>query len=724
MRKMRLTTMLFGLLLAVGWTQVAEAQKLNSSLVPSAQWPAQAPVREQATQVPEFLNRGEGVLKRAPRRATNDVYADKTLTKDEYRAFKYTWYEGPTTSYRSHTASLTDTVTDPNQMYWLFRSTYMNASIPGIRWNDVIPGPTVYYGMGHGWNIGTPTVTDVNIYIENSNGCLFSILVEDFDGNELNSWSASSSSLPSGWTRQGGSPSRDYATVNGTSYPYWYFSDAASITIPASQLPAKGCKVTIVASGLSSTNTCDFQIYNKDVNGTSLNIQSATLNGTITTLEGEMWADYGTITPPSENGYTIFLLKLNDFEEIDPKEDYAAWRAEYRNRTIQHSAEELINTFDQYYASVELLTDGLRVGVGDSTSGTVYAYQGVLNRFYLIGKGKTATHSTKYSFGGDGPFYQLYEEFSPTTQSAGDETQDLYQNMWSEGQYYGVKHDCQGVLGLSHYFSMYGKDTTVYKSVSPIVFYIPDLRSQVDNRDYETFHQPQVGLYRIFLTAETEPSDTYAQDSTYTVTLGWSSTLNNMVNNDVDQTYIIYTVTTDSLGNPVYTPLDTLVNPDELEYTYNVKQTMASQQIRYVIMGFPTDATNNPINQENGAFFTYSNPDDVQIPGLFDFMVLYRERYESDFIIHKERNYYRNYLYPTNLSPGTGMTMGQLKKEWPNQTASYTLWRDNLGIAKLEVRAIGDKVYYRIQYYKDTQDTTEVNDIAIPNGYKTIPNNN
>ena len=68
------------------------------------------------------------------------------------------------------------------------------------------------------------------------------------------------------------------------------------------------------------------------------------------------------------------------------------------------------------------------------------------------------------------------------------------------------------------------------------------------------------------------------------------------------------------------------------------------------------------------------------------------------------------------------MTLGQLKQEWPNQTASYTLWRDNTGVAKLEVRGIGNKVYYRIRYYDATQDTTNVNDIAIPNGYQKMPN--
>ena len=102
-------------------------------------------------------------------------------------------------------------------------------------------------------------------------------------------------------------------------------------------------------------------------------------------------------------------------------------------------------------------------------------------------------------------------------------------------------------------------------------------------------------------------------------------------------------------------------------------------------------------------------------------MVLYRERYESDFVINEQKNYYRNYLYPTNLAPGTGMTMGQLKQEWPDQTASYTLWRDNTGVAVLEVRGIGNKVYYRIRYYDDTQVKTGPNNINVPN-YQTMPN--
>jgi len=357
------------------------------------------------------------------------------------------------------------------------------------------------------------------------------------------------------------------------------------------------------------------------------------------------------------------------------------------------NATALIDSCFSKYESIELLTDGLRVGEKTSNAGTVFCYTGVLNRFFFISKGKTAQWSAH------APFYEMYEEFSPTTTATGDEITDFFSEM-KAGNYYGIVHDCQSVSQMEHYFSMSGKAGTDEKAMSALVFYIPDDRSTTpkDSTDGNTYnirnydHQPQVGLYTIDLFAEVEPSDTYDVDSTYTITLDWRSSLEKMVNNDVNQTYIVYEVTFDSIGNRIYTPVDTVYNSTECQLTK--PQTLASQTFTYVVMGF-------------------------------DFMTLYRQRYESDFIIHEEKNYYRNWLYPTNLAENTGMTMRQLKKEWPNQTASYTLWRDNLGVAKLEVKAIGKKVYYRIRYYNDTQVTTGVNDITMPNDkYLTMPNTN
>ena len=721
--KKKLTILAFGLLLAVGWTNSAQAQLKRDATMRLA--PIYAFVPEEDRDLTLLDDVQPTSKMNAPRRGHSDVYANEVrYTKDDYYAFTYTWYEDTVARGSGQTAHLTDLVTNKYQMYWLLRSTYMNTAIPGILYNDVYQEATQYYGVGHGWNIGETTSPEIVIRLNNQYGVISGITVYDQDdtseSNPLTSWSVTSSttSIPSNWRYSTSGFTKTSYTYNGsTRYGfYWDNEDGGYICIPAGTYTGHtGLRVKVLAKGLSDSN--EGRIY---INNGYWILEYSTRYNYIKTISEPSRLN---IEAPAKNAYTVFLLKLKDYPEVSQSEGWA-------ERTSQTYTSDLINVFDKYYESIELLTDGLRVGENDTTSGTVFAYRGVLNRFYFIGKGKTATRkSTALSTSGFaiyGPFYEMYEEFSPTTTASGAQTQDFYTDMHG-GNYYEVVHDCATVLGYQHYFSMYGKDTTVYKSVSPMVLYIPDLRSQSGYRTYEEGHKPQVGLYTIDLSAETEPVAGYSDpdNRNYIVYLDWTSSLNQMVNNTVPQTYIIYTVTYDANNHPVYTPLDTVY--DVTTYEYIVPQQQTSQQIQYVIMGYPTDATNNPEKQQGGIFFVYSNPDDVQIPGWFDFMILYRERYESDFVIQEEKNYYRNYLYPTNLAPGTGMTMEQLKKEWPNQTASYTLWRDNLGIAKLEVRAIGDKVYYRIRYYQDTQVTTGPNTIGNPNdknsGNATMPYN-
>lgn len=701
MMNKKLTTLMFSLLLAVGWTSTAQAQRVPN---------APAPI-ERDYSLSAFGKTSNTTRMNAPRRAVNDVYADTVFTKDQYSAIKYNWYAGTTASGTPTPASLTDVVTNPYQMYWLLRSTYLNTNIPGIRWNDVYGTTTNYFGVGRGWNIGTlSNPTEIYLYFSDQYAYFSDIKLVNAQGQTVWTWSSNSSYV-------GYSTDLYYTTIGGTTYYYFNNSEGGSMQISTNVLgstPIEGLRIQVTGRGGRSESSTTYS-YVQGITDQMFTTKYLT-NGS-TYLYDLYIEKRGNVSAPLINSYTVFLIKLKDFDENESDK--------WNKRTQTYSTQDLVNVFDEYFESIELLTDGLRVGENTDASGTVYAYTGVLNRFYFIGKGKTATMSADGSTGFDpysaGPFYVTYEEFSPTTTDAGVETADFYNDM-RLGKYYPVKHDCQTVLGLSHYFSMYGKDTTVYKSVAPLVLYIPDLRSINNDRNYEVGHQPQVGLYTIDLAAETEPSETYSTDSTYTVSLDWTSSLNTMVNNDVDQTYIIYKVEFDSLGNRTYTPLDTVYN--QTTYDYPEPQKPYSQTFTYVIKGYPTDATNNPENQADGIFYVYSNLDDVQIPGTFDFMVLYRERYESDFKIQDEKNYYRNYLYPTNLAPGTGMTMGQLKKEWPNQTASYTLWRDDLGVAKLEIRAIRDKVYYRIQYYKDTQDTDWRNDITMPYPYVEIDKEN
>lgn len=747
--KKKLTLLAFSLLLAVGWTNDASAQKLAEPVFsqspifkimgqPSAHEKLTAQSVEMKDDAPAETVAGQtaGQMLRAPRRADFTFTSNIVHPKAWYTAKSYTWYDA---AENPHTASFSDVVTDSCQMYWFIRSIYTNPAIPGIKYAENKDEDVIYRGIDWGYNISGPVTEDI-VLTMSPNTQINAIGVYSLDGTEITTFYASdyyqygSSGIPSGWTLSNSSSlssSRQYVTGEGYYYYcYWNSStmDATGqyllFTISKSLFSGyNGVYVLVRAKqdGVTGTTrdytyTVCYDATNKYIGEKHELTNSWTVTRTMYTFP---------IEAPSENGYSIVLVKCSN--KFDAANDRAT--------LYTYSLDDLYAYYNKYISEMQLLTDGLRVGEGTSDAGTVFAYTGVLDKFFFIGKGKTYPIATKYSssenrwhtsdgeyqrYADRAPFYSMYEEFSPDVESSSTNAKDIYAEMHA-GDYYPVLHDCQSVMRMRHYFTMEGKDTVGTKSVSSLVFYIPDERGASESsRTYDVEHQPQLGIYTIKLTAETEPSDTYAQDSTFTVTLDWSSNLNDMANANINQTYIIYTVTFDEQGNRVYHPLDTLVNPENLVYSYNVKQTLASQQITYVILGYPTDATNN--YARDGIFYTYSNLDDVQIPGLFDFMVLYRERYESDFIINEENNYYRNYLYPTNIAENTGMTMRQLKTEWPNQTASYTLWRDNTGVAVLEIKAIGKKVYYRIRYYDDTQVTTGVNNIEIPNGYQTINN--
>jgi len=687
--------MLFGLLLAVGWTQVAEAQLKKTDVPLYHKFEAGRP-QETTTGQPS----------RAPRRAT--VTANVVRDRSFYEKYSYTWSGG--------TSKITEKATNPDQMANLVKYIYTEPEIPGILFSAAHNVDHPYPNIEFGYNIAraaTSSTTYGNIYIYFPNFVFqFSSIVVYSGNNVLTYFESGSVDNTNYWQYN----SKGQLTATSDYSDYYYFDHDEGGTFIISSNAINGYRnVRVVITGHLNSEY-DYSQYSEMVRLMSGNHQNKLWTSTSdNTYEFNIRPTQatGSVTPPSLNGYTPIMVKVKDNINFD-----------HINDEFTYSWNDITNYFSKYVESLELMTDGLRVGENTDAAGTIFAYSGILDKFFIITKGKMAYLSSleSSSTADRAPFYSMYEEFSPYVETDNNNQTDLYANMRA-GEYYPVLHDCQSVIYRDHFFSMAGKDTIAPKSVAPLVFYIPDNRgSESTWRNYVDGYQPQIGLYTINLAAETEPSDTYAQDSTYTVYLDWTSSLNDMANNQVKQTYIIYKVEFDSAGNREYFPLDTVY--DVTTYDYKEKQKMASQTFTYIIMGMPTDATNNPMKQQDGIFYVYSNLDDVQIPGLFDFMVLYRERYESDFVIEEEQNYYRNYLYPTNLAPGTGMTMEQLKKEWPNQTASYTLWRDNLGVAKLEVKGIGDKVYYRIRYYKGTQDTTGVNDIEIPNGYQTIPNNN
>ena len=321
------------------------------------------------------------------------------------------------------------------------------------------------------------------------------------------------------------------------------------------------------------------------------------------------------VTAPYEEGHTMFLVKLKN----------------YTNQPSAHttSKAQIINIFNTCIESVTLITDAMRVGDGDNI-GSIVNIEGEFNRFFVLGKGKsyyveptTSNNEPPYA-----PFYNMFEEYSPTTTDSGSEIKDFYDKM-TAGVIYPVVHDCSSVMRMEHYFSMAGKNGTQEKSLTGMFLYIPDNRYQLyaENRNYDPDHQPQVGIYVIELGAQAADNG----DHTYTVQLDWTSKLNEAVGSEVPQNYTVYVYVTDETG----TTRVELVKTTETTYSYVVPQDEHSYTITYVVYGEAI---------ENNAFNTWSNDASVVIPGWNDFISLTLKHYESDFVKAEGKNYYRNFM--------------------------------------------------------------------------------
>lgn len=761
--KKKLTTFMFGLLLAVGWTNVAQAQLLPTSKEFMTRLNFKEIKQEKISQS-NIGPKSEGVIgtnvfgakpvdgtkasARAPRRASFTEVADAVHTKAWYDQYSYYWYNE---AGEQQTAKFTDPAKDPRQIWSLVRTIYNSAVFPGIKYSkpyDTAMEGSVdlpYDGVDFGWFIGGDITEDITIDMTGGVNLQY-VKIYDSYGNLITSYDASQTwnQIPSGWT--------DHQQLQRTSSSgvyYWYWSSsyntqlgyqyyASAFTISKDLFTGKGPVIVEIRARRTAaepdyfyapysnypdwyrTGQHRWAAVNRSKGGKDNILAYNTFQTYTTRLHGPI------ATPPTENGYTVMIVKLKD--EVDYENTQAP---EYTN-----SQQDLYDYFNTYVDEVQLLTDGLRVGQNIDgqlvDGGTLFSYSGTLNRFYFIGKGKMATiGSNENSWYWDNatignytlynqtrssdraPFYAMYEEFSPTEQDNTTGIDDFYAKMVA-GESYHIKHDCMSVNYMEHFFSMSGKSGTDPKSVSNLVFYIPDYRgtdsTDIAWRNYDINNQPRVGLYTIRLQAEAERAANYDKENPeYTVTVTWQSNLSSIVDNQVPQTYELYEVVYDENGNIVERKLLTTTQ-DITSYTYNVPQRNESYTITYQVKGYPTNATNKD------SFFAWSNFDDVVIPGLFDFLLLKRDHYESDFVISQLKNYYRNYIYPTNLAPNTGMTVEQLKQDWPeDQIAKYTLYRDHTGIAQLWVRAIGKKVYYKITYIPETQDTTGPNNININN---------
>jgi len=698
--KRKITFLMFGLLLAVGWNNSAQAQRLPESDCAPMFKSASIEKRKAsvidkknslATLFPQALKPVMNAPVKAPLRSPNTITADVTHKRDWYDGKTYTWYPSLDNGTAGITANYTDVATNPYQMAFLVMNMYMDPNMPGIQYNEAYQSLTRYPNIGNGWGITGNSYDDVTITTSGSNAVIAAIIISDGNDNDLAEWyPANQEAFPSTWSSSKTIRTTTYSDNNGTNYRCAYMTNGGTITIPSSEFS-------------STTGIINIAVYSAKNNSSDATIKFGGATATLTNV----WSGWNInvssqIERPLENGYSVLLVKVKD-----DATDFPATTS---------TATGLIDSCFSKYESIELLTDGLRVGEGTSNAGTVFAYTGTLNRFFYISKGKTAQF-TQYA-----PFYLMYEEFSPTTVEEGAEITDFYEKM-KQGETYPIVHDCESVSFREHYFSMSGKAGTAHNLVNSLVLYIPDDRSKSPSsegyvsRDYD--HQPTVGMYMIDLYADVQPSQN--QEDYYTVTVDWYDNLDDITHSDnIPQTYYLYEIRDKDNDGVMDTTLVTPNGTSQTTWTYDYPVGDPSYyDIHYYVVGTPTAATNQD------TFFAKSNTDDVTIPGKRDFLGLQWQRYESDYVTddgtNQEVNYYRNWLAPHALSVQgeAGINAGNVG----TTGRTLKLYRDDTPIIDLELIMNGNKAYYRIKYINKNA-TQQVEPGYDPNTGEKSPNTN
>ena len=406
------------------------------------------------------------------------------------------------------------------------------------------------------------------------------------------------------------------------------------------------------------------------------------------------------VITPYEDGYTLLMVAVNDnlslisedMEQQIGTETEWSWSSlsfidvpVYKTFSSNFftTTSELINYIRSNVTSVQLLTDGLRIGSGEH-AGTAFNVSGTYDRFFLIGKGQAREKDSwvtgveenypgyEIIAGERVPFKFMFEQFSPTSGLPDSETENFYSHMVS-GDVYRVIHDCASVIEVEHYFSMAGKNEHQPHSLTGLNIFIPDYRLKywedtytynyrnytVDGRtlnpykdvngtsfintnnrsylcanfgNYNQNFAPRVGIYTINL--EASANENADAEKTYNVVLEWASSLDNLSNENVTQNYILYLVLTDEDGNEVHSEI---VATQDNSYTYQVPQDEHSYTLTYIVYGQPADG-------EHDAFVAWSNEASVTIPGWNDFLALKLDHFESDYVANEELNYYRNFL--------------------------------------------------------------------------------
>ncbi|MBR5674367.1 MAG: hypothetical protein IKW97_08205 [Muribaculaceae bacterium] len=526
--KIKLTTLLFGLLLAVGWTSNASAQALpelraaeryilyQDAGMPN---PALTDMMEPGAMLQhKELKKSSGTRLNAPLREARNMVS---LTAAEASALKYSYKDVNGTLHENVPA--TEVANDPAQMYSLLKFIYKTKAFPGpytsaYTANGVEEREVYYGGIEGGWNIDGQTTTstvqempDINI-VAGSYGVHFrSITVTDAStGALITSWNYNDEytsiesngntytyyKLPSGWNANGRYLFRASLTnYYGTTYYYGAISSGdESGTITISRLLLKDHSSVKVTISAVNANYSGYSASLKVNDGTSYTVSTSPYTGTeyswtINAQNVTVTNQVSDIYKPTQEGYTVLVVSVKD-STTPATVEYNDYESHLPISLFSDST-DLVEYFQANVNYIKLLTDGLRITDAAGNPGTVFNCDGTYNKFFFLGKGQARQKDPEvirlqrtYGLMGERvPFKEMYEEFSPTQGDMGSQITDFYDKM-REGSVYDVVHDCGSVIENGHQFSMSGNNATNAYPLTGLNFFVPDYRLKYWEDDY------------------------------------------------------------------------------------------------------------------------------------------------------------------------------------------------------------------------------------------------
>lgn len=407
---------------------------------------------------------------------------------------------------------------------------------------------------------------------------------------------------------------------------------------------------------------------------------------------------------PNEEGYTTLVVTVKN-----------SWKPNPNNMSENLDKDQTMSYIAEAIESVQILTDGVYIpatgtdGKKNPNPGAVYRLSGSASRIFFMSKGrgrewdKTVIHN--YA-----PFNGMFEEYSPVAVSNSGQLVENFYARLVNGEFFKVEHDCPTVAGKKHYFFMESESSTKKYDVTDLIVTVPDYRLwQWDDRDYQEgtkskytnynkSHAPSLGLYGIQLKATATP----AANNEYKVELKWTSTLNEITGNEINQRFKVWVRAKDGGLKPL---LDANGNQVEIapgetfQYNYNETQGFEGREITYVVSGQPTDKMFNDYKE------VYSNDDKVFIPGLDPnegLRLSIGTTSTSDYDLATETNQYKNLITIDHNLVKTHVRYGNLKAGSKLAFYRYDVDRNSepKTIAELKIESV-DKRENDSKYYLD-----------------------